>query len=294
VVAHAKRPEFRDKLVVLERYDVDLARSLVQGCDVWLNTPLRPLEASGTSGMKAAANGALHASILDGWWAEAYRPGLGWAIGRDRGDDDAETQDAFDSASLYDVLEHDIAPLFYERDADGIPRDWLRRMKGSIVEYAPRFSTHRMVSDYAEVAYTPAARGWVELHAGEEPAARELNRWLTRVRDGWGAVRVLTVEDAQGRAAGDPVEVRLRANWGALADDDLAVDVVYGPATATGEIERPSVVAMHPNGRDGDGTSSYSGSFVPMEGGRFGYTVRILPKHPHLHNPFDLGLVVWA
>ncbi|MFN0095145.1 MAG: alpha-glucan family phosphorylase [Dehalococcoidia bacterium] len=296
VVAHSKDPALRDRLVVLERYDVDLARTLVQGCDVWLNTPLRPLEASGTSGMKAVANGGLHMSVLDGWWAEAYRPGMGWAIGRDQLDDDPETQDAFDSASLYDLLEHEIAPLFYDRDADGIPRDWLRRVKASVVAFAPQFSTHRMVSDYVAHAYSPAARSWHHLlHGGENPPARDLNRWVHRVRQDWGNVHVLTVEDDHAEAAsGRPVTIHVRGHWGGLADDDVRVDVVYGATSAVGEIERHQVVRMNRVGRDGDGTTSYAAAVSPAEGGRFGYAIRVLPDHPHVHNPLDLGLAVWA
>jgi alpha-glucan phosphorylase-like protein len=147
VVEHSRRPEFRDRLVVLERYDVELARSLVQGCDVWLNTPLRPLEASGTSGMKAVANGAVHMSVLDGWWAEAYRPEHGWSIGHNATIDDPEVQDAFDAASFYDLLEHEVAPLFYERDPDGVPGYWVRWMKNSITAFAPVFNTTRMVRE---------------------------------------------------------------------------------------------------------------------------------------------------
>ncbi|MBE0608349.1 MAG: alpha-glucan family phosphorylase, partial [Dehalococcoidia bacterium] len=131
VLQFSRRPEFRDRLILLERYDIDLARSLVQGADVWLNTPLRPLEASGTSGMKSVANGGLHMSVMDGWWWEAYRPGLGWAIGRDRLDDDPEAQDAFDADSVYDLIENELVPAFYDRDPDGIPHAWTERMKAS-------------------------------------------------------------------------------------------------------------------------------------------------------------------
>ena len=144
-------------MVFLEDYDMYVGRILVQGVDVWLNNPRRPLEASGTSGQKAAVNGALNLSILDGWWIEGYAPELGWAIGRLESLGDDERQDAEDAASLYDALEHEVVPLYFQRDADGVPRGWVRRMKASIRELVPRFSCTRMVSDYAERAYVPLA-----------------------------------------------------------------------------------------------------------------------------------------
>ena len=153
----AQSPEFRGKVVFLEDYDMYVGRILVQGVDVWLNNPRRPLEASGTSGQKAAVNGALNLSILDGWWIEGYAPELGWAIGRLESLGDDERQDAEDAASLYDALEHEVVPLYFQRDADGVPRGWVRRMKASIRELVPRFSCTRMVSDYAERAYVPLA-----------------------------------------------------------------------------------------------------------------------------------------
>ncbi|MGH2632134.1 MAG: alpha-glucan family phosphorylase, partial [Tepidiformaceae bacterium] len=195
VLQYSRRPEFRGSIVLLERYDVDLARSLVQGCDAWLNTPLRPLEASGTSGMKAIANGALHISVKDGWWWEGFAPGLGWSIGNDRLDDDPEVQDALDAASLYDILENEVVPLFYERDQDGIPREWIARMKGSIAAYVPMFNTSRMVAEYATNAYAPSAESWRWLRADSLREAREQRAWLERVRGVWESLRILSVED---------------------------------------------------------------------------------------------------
>ncbi len=296
VLQFSRRPEFRDRIVLLEHYDVDLARSLVQGCDVWLNTPLRPLEASGTSGMKAVANGALHCSVLDGWWWEAYEPGLGWAIGRNRFDDDPEIQDAFDAASLYDLLEDEIVPSFYGRDADGIPRDWIQRMKGSIATYSPAFNTSRMVTEYAQSAYAPAAESWHKLRDANMAAAREQAAWLRGVHDGWGAVAVERVEDdSTGRVEGArDVRVTVHVHPGALKPADLRVDVLFGAATTRRELTTTTHVPLNFKEQREDGICVYSGSFLPMEGGRVGYAIRILPCHPHLHDPFAEGLVLWA
>ena len=296
VLQHSRLPEFRDRLVLLERYDVELARSLVQGCDVWLNTPLRPLEASGTSGMKAAANGALHLSVLDGWWWEAYRPGVGWAIGRDHLDDDPEVQDAFDAASLYDLLENEVAEAFYSRDLDGVPRDWVQRMKASISHCAPVFNTSRMVADYATKGYAPAATSWQRLREDNMAASRDQAEWLQRVSAGWDTVKILAVEDtgADEILAGTPVVVTAQMHLGQLAPADLRVDLVYGSAEPGGDLQAEGSVPMTCDTQGEDGICRFSATFAPDRGGQAGYAIRVLPFHQYLHNPFATGLAHWA
>ncbi|MGE5595582.1 MAG: alpha-glucan family phosphorylase [Hyphomicrobiales bacterium] len=296
VVTHSRRPEFRDRLVVLEKYDVELARALVGGCDVWLNTPLRPLEASGTSGMKAVANGALHMSVLDGWWAEAYRPGLGWQVGRDRVDDDPEIQDAFDAESIYDLLESEVAPLFYTRDADGLPHGWLEMAQRSIATFAPQFSTHRMVTEYAQQAYAPAAERWARLREHGSAAARELQAWVERVRAAWPQLAVYSVgDDAGGHSAeGKPVRVTVQASLGQLQPGDVRVEAVYGVTGMGGEFQGEATALLEFEGMENDGISRFAGTFDPEMSGRVGYVVRIVPQHQDLHNAMDLGLVYWA
>ncbi len=293
VVEHSRRPEFRDRLVVLQRYDVDLARSLVAGCDVWLNTPLRPLEASGTSGMKAAANGALQFSVLDGWWAEAYEPGLGWSIGRDTTIDDPEVQDAYDAASLYDLLEHEIAPAFYERDGDGTPVRWTEMMKASIATFAPRFNTTRMVRDYVDAAYTPAAAAWATLRHDENAAAKRLAAWLDRVRERWHAVKIL---DLDGRTETDArtVTVTVVAHLGDLQPDDVRFDAVHGEASPEGLLQPAGTATLGLAGRGEDGACRFEGTFEPCANGRVGFAIRATPSHPDLRNALDTGLVLWA
>ena len=296
VVAHSREPQFRGRLVVLERYDVELARALVQGCDAWLNTPLRPLEASGTSGMKAVANGSLHISVLDGWWAEAYQPGLGWQVGRERVEDDPEVQDAFDAESLYNLLEYEIGPLFYERDADGLPAQWLERVKASISAFAPAFTTQRMVGEYARRAYGPAAAAWARLRADGGLGARELSAWLKQVREWWPGVEVQEVSDdlAPGAPLQWPVRVVALVEPGRLSPADIDVTLVYGDVTPAGELEGEWVAPMTYESRGSDGLCRYSATFAPDVSGRVGYAVRILPRHPGLRDPLDLGLVHWA
>ncbi|GIW13219.1 MAG: alpha-glucan phosphorylase [Tepidiforma sp.] len=296
VVQVSRSPEFRGRLVLLERYDVELARQLVAGADVWLNTPLRPLEASGTSGMKACANGVLHLSVLDGWWWEAYRPGTGWAIGRNQVDDDPEAQDAFDADSLYGLLENEVVPLFYDRDAQGVPRGWVRRMKETIAAYAAQFSTSRMVSDYAERAYGPAAQAWHALRAEHLGRARELAAWLERVRAGWEGVKVYAVEDdgSEVRPASAPVAVRVQLYPGPLQPEDLQVDIVYGRTEAGRELRVEAVAPMAFAGQQEDRLCRYEGEFRPGAGGRVGYAVRVTPRHPHLPPVISTGLAHWA
>ncbi len=296
VVEFGRRPEFHDRLVLLERYDLELARTLVQGCDVWLNTPLRPLEASGTSGMKAAANGVLNLSVMDGWWAEAYQPGLGWAIGRDRTDDDPEAQDIMDCESLYDLLEQEVIPSFYDRDPDGVPREWVARMFLFNDAATTEFNTNRMVADYAARAYEPAARSWQRLRDDNLGPARDLAHWIDRVSAGWYAIKILSVEDDldSPHSSRTPANIIVQAHLGSLAHDEIRMEIAYGPAGQNGEIEIAGMAPLVFQDVSEDGACRYIGTFTSNVGGTMGYAIRLLPSHPDLHNPFLTGLVRWA
>lgn len=291
----SQRPEFRDRVVFLEEYGLALARDLVAGCDVWLNTPLRPLEASGTSGMKAVANGAIHASVMDGWWYEAYKPGLGWAVGRNRIDDDPEVQNAFDSEALYDLIENEIAPLFYTRDHDGVPTGWVGMMKASIAAFAPQFNTDRMVSEYAEQVYKPAADAWRRLTSDGLRPARNLVAWQSLVQEAWPSVAVLSVSDATVQeSTARAVELRATVQLGGLAPSDVSVDLVYGRAEANGEMIGESTARLRPGALAPDGSCVFSGVAMNPPSGRVGYAVRVLPSHPDLFDPFSVGLIRWS
>jgi len=292
VMELSARPEFRERLILLEGYDVELARLLVQGCDVWLNTPLRPLEASGTSGMKACANGAIHMSVLDGWWWEAYEPGCGWAVGRAKLDDDPEAQDAFDADSIYDLLEGAVTEAFYDRDADGVPRAWVAMMKASIQRYAAQFNTSRMVAEYAERAYQPSIQRWHALQADGAAAARELAAWLDRVRAGWPGVKLHDVSVTRGEGPGVTVSVQLHP--GELSASDFRVDAVYGRADAHDELTPTDSAPLTLVSRGEDGELLFRGEVRFREGGRQGIAARVLPSHPHLSDPFAPGLAHWA
>ncbi|HZK48400.1 MAG TPA: alpha-glucan family phosphorylase, partial [Thermoleophilia bacterium] len=213
IVRFAKAEGVQHRLVFLEDYDLAKSRALVQGVDVWLNTPRRPLEASGTSGMKVVGNGGLNLSILDGWWDEGYRRGVGWAIGSGEEISDLEYQDRVDAQSLYSLLEQEIIPLFYDRGTDGVPRGWLAMMKASIRELTPAFSTVRMVREYTERFYLPAADQFSRLAADDYAKARQVAAWKGRVREAWGEVAIVTVRGGDGEevraGASVPIEVQV-------------------------------------------------------------------------------------
>jgi starch phosphorylase len=302
VVAMARRPELRRRVVFIEDYDMNVARHLVQGVDVWLNNPRRPLEASGTSGMKVPVNGGLNLSILDGWWVEGYDGDNGWAIGAGEEYTDLHYQDEVESRALYELVEKEIVPLFYARGADGLPRGWIRRMKRSVMTLVPVFNTNRMVEEYAERCYVPSHRRFARLSADHLAAAKELAGWRKRVNAGWAEVRVEAVE-AEGGAThkvGEVFPVRVRVHLGRFSPNDVEVQLCHGVLDALGEIAEPRALALHPDpSANGTGhghghTVTFAGKVPCYASGQFGFSVRVLPRHPHLPHPFEPGLVTWG
>ncbi|HTF57039.1 MAG TPA: alpha-glucan family phosphorylase [Planctomycetota bacterium] len=296
MIAHfARDPRFRGRVVFLEDHDMELARYLVQGCDVWLNTPRRPYEASGTSGMKAVINGALHMSVPDGWWEEGYSPGVGWAIGGGEMYADEAYQDFVESRAIYDLLEQEVVPLFYTRDKLELPRGWIGRMKASIKSLAPRFSSHRMVMEYAERFYVSGSRKFRELEAESWRGARELAAWRARVRAAWPSVRVTEVESqADGELrVGQEFRVRASVELGPLKPDDVAVEIESGPLDTEGKLQEGVSAPMAPEGAEG-GVTRFAAMVPCRSSGRHGFAVRVLPSHPSLVHPYDEGLIAWA
>lgn len=293
----AHQDAFRRRLVFIEDYDMAVARALVQGADVWLNTPLRPREASGTSGMKAMANGVLNLSILDGWWDEAYTRGVGWAIGRRETYDNSDYQDQVEAEALYGLLERDIVPTFYDRGPDGLPRNWITLMKASIQTLCPRFTTHRMVGEYTQRQYLPVATHYQQMTVDNMARARALAAWKVRVQASWAKVRI---EAADGEfpteiPVGGVAHVQAQVQLGDLKPDDVAVQVYLGRIDAAGEIIEADAIPMEPIRSDGNGSYLYQTQDVSCRrSGMYGYTVRVIPKHPDLIMPFLPGLIVWA
>ena len=285
-VAFTAHPSLWERVVFLEDYDIALAQELVQGVDLWINTPRRPWEACGTSGMKVLANGGLNLSERDGWWAEAYAPDLGWAIDRIRYESDA-AQDAADAEELYDILEREVLPAFYERDPAGIPRAWLARIRRSMAVLSPRFSATRMLRDYLDQAYLPAAAALRRRLVDGAAAARSLCAWERRLRRGWKSLHIGTpdmIAEADGWACHVPVYL------GEIRAEDVRVEIFADPtATAPGvalALDRRSPVPGAVNG------FTYTGR-VATPRPRTDFTVRILPAHPEARVPAELPLIRW-
>ncbi len=299
----SREEPFRRRIVFLEDYDTAVARYMVQGCDLWLNTPRRPYEASGTSGMKAAANGVLNLSTLDGWWDEAWRyfnfgpTPIGWAIGNGDEYDNHAQQEELDAEALYDILEKDVVPTFYQRGADGLPRQWIARMKASIEALCCFFNSHRMVREYTERCYLPAAQRLTRLVDNSCQRARRLAAWRARLEREWPRVHA-TVLDAtlpQDVEVGDQITVAVRVQLGELTPDDVAVELYIGRVNAQDEICEAQTVPLQPAGRAEDGSYRYAGTATPCcRSGLYGFTVRVLPHHPDLVTPFLPGVVTWA
>jgi starch phosphorylase len=296
LVHFARETGARRRFVFLEDYDISVARYLVQGVDVWLNTPRRPLEASGTSGMKAAANGVLNLSVLDGWWVEGYSPEVGWAIGHGEDYADFSTQDHVEANALYNLLETEIVPLFYDLSADRLPRRWIQMMKRSIMELAPRFNTHRMLQEYTQKFYQSASLRYRDLAADGYKRAKELAAWKNKVGRAWKGVRISGVRFEQGRIfqVGDRLSVEVEADLGGLAASDVAVEIYFGPLSETGEIVSGQTVQMTDGVRNDAGLHAYRQEVECRASGRQGFAVRILPAHPDLVTHFDLGVITWA
>lgn len=278
-------------IVFLEDYEMDVARLLVRGCDVWLNTPRRPHEASGTSGMKAAMNGVLHCSILDGWWAEAYNGTNGWAIGRGEMFDEDE-QDNADSATLYDILEYDIIPRFYDRGNSGVPHQWVTMMKESIRTNAWRFAAERMVHDYHQRAYRPAQERARRYMANNATLARDLVAFEQLLKEQWSTVRIHRVESHTNEHSrvGDVISVQAHIEIGTFLPENLHVQIISGPVNSRHEIMKESVSEMSLVSHNGQ-HAHYSGTTTCTSSGFHGCTVRVMPTHPGMLSPIESGLL---
>ena len=281
----------RRRIVFLPDYVMAMARYLVQGCDVWLNNPLRPLEACGTSGMKVALNGGLNLSVRDGWWDEWYDGGNGWEIPTADGVADPDRRDELEASALYELLAKSVAPLFYDAAGDGVPHGWIEMMRHGLRSLGPLVRADRMVGDYVTNLYAPAARASRALAADGSQPARDLAAWKDRVRRAWGGVRIEHVEaDGAEPSLGAVLDVRVTVALGELSPSDVCVEMVYGRPGEDDEIVDPMHVALRP---DDSAPGRFSGSVELSQPGPFGYTGRVLPSHPMLDNAAELGLVTY-
>src|SRR5690606_9080364 len=297
LVRFADDERVRHRIAFLPNYDIEMAQLLYPGCDVWLNNPLRPLEACGTSGMKSALNGGLNLSILDGWWDEWYDGENGWAIPTADGVEDPDRRDDLEAAALYDLVETQVAPRFYDRDERGLPVTWLEMVRHTLATLGPKVQATRMVADYVHQLYAPAAEAGRALNGAGYPGARELAAWKAHLRQTWPAVRVDHVESSgvdEVAQIGDVLAVRAYVSLGSLRPEDVAVQVVYGKVSEADEMSAYRYEELAWSETYEAGRHAFAGEVRLAQSGPFGYTVRVVPKHPHLTSVAETGLVVNA
>jgi starch phosphorylase len=297
LVRFGAETDMRMKFVFLENYDINVARYMVQGCDVWLNTPRRPKEASGTSGMKAAANGVLNCSVLDGWWAEAANLDVGWTVGAGEEYDEKqyELADEIESLALFDLLEREIVPLFYERDRNQLPRDWIKMMKNSIRELGPRFNTDRMVCQYIEDFYLPAAKGYDKLAENGFQGARDLAAWRGKIENAWKGCVIKEVKhvEMENFRIGDSFPVTVWVDLNNLEPGDVMVQLQNGTIDSVGNLVGTRQHLLKLEEREEDGRYRYAGEIHCSETGRQGFALRIMPHHKDMAHCFRPGWVRW-
>ncbi|MDR2891849.1 MAG: alpha-glucan family phosphorylase [Deltaproteobacteria bacterium] len=291
------QPEFRNSMVFLEDYDMEVAYHMISGCDVWLNNPRRPLEACGTSGMKAMFNGVIQFSTLDGWWDEAWKPdnSLGWAIGKGEEYEDVAYQDKVELQTLYSILEKDIVPEFYDRQRGPVPTSWVARMKHALAELAPVFNSNRMVLEYFNSAYIPAFRSSLALSENNFAPAREISSWRMDIMTKWSGLQVGNVQGNQSGQifVGDTVRVAADVFTNGIALDHLKVEIYMGRVGQDEHISHRITVPMLPEGEARDGKQTYVGEMPAPDTGRYGLSIRVMPVHPLLPNQ-NFGLIRWA
>jgi starch phosphorylase len=296
-IIHTIREEgLGEHVVFLPNYNIHIARKMVSGCDIWLNTPRRPREASGTSGMKAAMNGVLNLSILDGWWDEADYVQTGWAIGHGEEYDDPDYEDKVEANALYELLEKEIVPLFYQRDEQGIPRGWVQKVKHCIRLNCPRFNTARMVGEYAQRAYFSASDRHFTITADNYAAAKELAHWKQHLFAHWYNIKIKSIDISEETEVkvNQVIQIKTLIDLAQMKPEDVQVELYQGPVNDKGEIVGGKSVVMEYQGEDGDHCSIYTGEILYDASGLQGLSLRLLPKHSHLSSLYEPGLILWG
>ena len=296
-IIHFTRDEGLSRSIVfVPNYDIHVSRDMVSGCDIWLNNPRRPREASGTSGMKAAMNGLPNLSVLDGWWDEADYIRTGWPIGHGENYDDPDYQDDVEADALYDILEKEVLPLFYQRDKEGIPRGWVAKMKDAIYLNTPMFNTARMVKDYAQRGYFVASDRAHTLASNHFGPGKELAAWESRLMAHWYDMRFeeITFSETQDLRVDQVIQVTARIQLAALTPEDVQVELYQGSVEVDGEIHTGMATPMHYQGKDDQGRSLYGVEVRYGSSGLQGLSLRILPQHRFLNSPYDPKLILWA
>ncbi len=296
ILHFTKNFNLKKRIVFIENYDMNVARYMVEGCDVWLNNPLRPMEASGTSGMKVIANGGLNFSVLDGWWDEAYDKELGWKIGNGEEFSDSDYQDEVESNIIYDVLEKEIVPTFYNFGSDKLPREWIQMVKKSMKTLGPIFNTHRMVKEYFNKFYLTSYEKRRQLMLDDWKLGKEFSEWRRKIFDNWNAISCAGVKftDNSELKVGETQKVEVNVFIDGLSINDLDVQIYYGKIEEIENSESNKFVSMQPTEKNSKNIVHYIGEIDAYTTGQFGFTIRVLPKHPLLLSSFELGLIKWA
>jgi alpha-glucan phosphorylase-like protein len=291
-----KNPLFKGKVIFLENYSMEMAKLLVQGVDIWLNNPARPKEASGTSGMKAVMNGVMNFSVLDGWWCEGYKPGAGWALPEKETFKDAGLQNELDAETIYNTLENDIVPAYYEQDKNGISERWVSHVKNTIADIAPDFVMGRMLDDYQERFYSKLWERSRSLKKNDYRAARDLVEWKARIRRAWEAIELVGLEapDTYNRSLplGEHFKASVALHIQDLKASDLGVEVVFYRRLSETELELIATYPLELKSQK-DAQATYTCDVVPHTAGVFEFGFRLYPKHPMLAHRQDFGLVRW-
>ncbi|NOX36003.1 MAG: glycosyltransferase family 1 protein [Calditrichaeota bacterium] len=301
IYEYSMKEGFQGKIFFVEGYDMSLARDLVSGADVWLNNPRRPQEASGTSGQKVGLNAGINFSVLDGWWVEGYNGKNGWAFGDQEDFQNLEELDDLDAAAIYDILENDIIPAYYERDEAGLPRQWIQIMKQSIMSILPIFNTHRMVKEYVRKLYIPAMNLGRQFRDDHFKLAKTFAAWRERIETHWAEVSIEPVDAHPEKPIvlkyQEAFKVKAIVRLGeAIQPGDVKVQVFLEPAGEPTALEHRQfeLIDMSRKKTLDDGSYLYEATIVPRNSGNFHYTFRVLPYHPSQANPVELGLACWA
>lgn len=296
-IIHTVREQgLADRVVFIPNYDIYVSRLMVAGCDVWLNNPRRPREASGTSGMKAAMNGIMNLSILDGWWDEADYVRTGWPIGSGEMYEDQNYQDQIEANALYDLIEQEVVPLFYERDQEGIPHRWVGKMKDAIRLNCPTFNTSRMVGEYAQKAYFTVSDRYDTMTANNYAAAKELAHWKQKLYDSWYDIKIVDIDISESPdiQVNQNIAVKARIHLAGLSPSDVQIQLYKGAVDADGEIVNGETVVMDYQGSDPHSHSLYTANIHYSASGFQGLSLRVLPKHQYLSNSYEPGYILWA
>jgi starch phosphorylase len=296
IVHFAEKNDVASRIIFVENYDMSVGKYLTSGGDVWLNTPRRPMEASGTSGMKAAMNGVLNCSIMDGWWDEAYNPEVGWSIGRGEEYADTNLQDEIESNALYDLLEREIIPLFYQRGRDGLPRGWIKMMKECMKQIGQSMSFHRTMMDYSNKFYFPALKNYRRITKDDYQEPKALAAYLGKLRQVWDQIKISIIESNAKPVMqrGDLLTVNAKIMMGTLKPEDVQVELYYGSVSSQGgEIKNARRAEMKAVSSEGN-LYRYQVRVECEDTGMQGHTVRILPKHEALVHPYRSGFIKWA